>query len=335
MQAVLSDNVLSAFLDVEVGVPQGSVLGPTLFLLFLNDINNLKLHGRLNLYCDDSALFYDSTSDTVNCILMNDDLLVLNGYLNYKKLRPNETKTKIVHFRSYAKALNNDIPVVFNGKVIEVVNQLDYLGLRLDSHLSWRFHCERICKKIRPADAVGVLYKLKSVLPRMALMQIYFSFVHSHLSHMSLIWGHAPACYLKPIQVLQNRCLKSVYDLPMLTHTVDIYSQHVAGVLPVKGIHILSTLKFVRQVLNNELHHTITFRYKPSTRNLRNNTFLLKMFARNCFGGKQILIYGPRCFNRLPDDVRALSSTSKFIRAVKHELSSADSLDALLRFEII
>jgi hypothetical protein len=330
-QAVSANKILGSFKELKAGVPQGSVLGPTLFLLFFNDINLVRLHGRLNIYCDDSALFYSSSNDAQNCQLMNEDLEQLHNYFKFKKLVLNQNKTKIIHFHSHSKSLNNSVQVTYMDTPIEQVERFDYLGISFDSHLTWKYQCEDICKKIRPA--ASILFRLKRYLPTHALKQIYFSFVHNHLSYMSSIWGQAAAVHLKPIQVLQNRCLKTVYSLDRLTPSVDLYNHHAKGILPIKGLHLLSTLKFIRQVKNNEIYHTITFPYRSVTRNLRDNSLYLdSRIPQNSFGSRQLTIYGPWCFNKLNATTRSVSITTAFVRAVKDALAEPTMLEKLLKF---
>lgn len=247
---------MSEFKAMSHGVPQGSVLGPTLFLIFINDIANIPRHGKLSLYADDAVFFYEGASDSETARLINIDLAELSNYLHRKKLALNAKKTKVMHFHAYAKSLDGNTVIRANGVAIEIVQKLEYLGLTRDSHLSWSLHCAEVCKKLR--RVAGILYKVKSILPTESLLSLYFAFGHCHLKNMVKIWGHAPAAYLKPVQVLQNRCMKTIFGLDWLTSSVELYTLHAKNILPIKGLQLLSALKYVCQVRNNELHHTVT-----------------------------------------------------------------------------
>lgn len=329
VQLVSVNGVSSGFEKIGFGVPQGSVLGPTLFLIFVNDLQLLDLHGKLNLYADDAAIFYASCSDSENCGKMNEDLAKLSLYFASKRLTINEKKTKFMHFHSYSKALDNTAAVQVNGRTVERVTSFEYLGLVLDTHLSWDMHCAELCKRIRPI--AGILFKLKNTLPKEALLQIYFAFVHSHLNYMVGAWGHAPATNLKPVQVLQNRCLKLCYSLDRLTPSVDLYSGPAKGILPVKGLQILFVNKFVRQVLNNELHHTVSFPFRD-VRSLRDARPLQTCIVRTGFGHRKVSHFGPSSFNRLPIEIRSLNSTELFVKAVRRHLGTREAILKLLDF---
>lgn len=320
MQAVCINGVMSSFQTVTIGVPQGAVLGSTLFLIFFNDISYLRVQGRPSLFADDAAFFYTGKNDSETCRQMNQDLLVLSQYFRSKKLTMNLEKTKYINFHSHGKRLENLVQVQVDGHCVERVETFKYLGLTLDSHLNWKDHCDQLCKKIR--SVVGILYKLKPILPQNALLQIYFAFVHSHLNYMVAIWAHAPACYLKPVQILQNRCLKIIFGLDRLTPSVLIYTDHAKGILPIKGLQLLFTNKFVRQVLKDEIHHTLSFPTRELTRTMRNTRPLYEATIRTEFGRKRILYYGTKSFNELNSSTKAKPTSNAFVKAMKAEFSS-------------
>lgn len=327
-QATGIGDSLSGFQSVKYGVPQGSVLGPTLFLVFINDIKSLPLYGKLSLYADDSALFYASSTDSENCRRMTEDLNVLSRYFGHKILTLNGRKTCYMHFCSFSKALNHDIPVRVGNVTVERVETFVYLGLHLDTHLTWRAHCTELCRRVRPI--AGILFKLRRTLPPEVLMQIYYAFAHSHLSYMVSVWGHAPATILEPLQRLQNRCLKYCHGLERLTPTVDLYAVHVKNVLPIRGLHVAAVCRFVKQVRSEEIHHTVMFPNKPETRNLRPGEVLLQPFARTNFGKKRVTVFGPKCFNSLPAELRSERGTDRFVRRVKNLLHSRDKIETMV-----
>lgn len=318
-QAVSVNGVTSQMHQVTCGVPQGSVIGPTLFLMLMNDISAISLHGNMILYADDAALFYASEDENINYAKVNEDLESLQLFFSSKKLVLNVAKTKLMNFYRHSRHLQNLIHVHVRGEPIETVSTFEYLGLKLDSHLTWANHCSSLCRKLR--STAGVIFKLRKHLPRESLMSIYYAFAHSHLSYMTNIWGHAAATYLKPVQTLQNRCLKNALNLDRLTRSVALYTTHAKTILPVKGLFIFQLLKFVKQVDNSEVHHTIDFQPRVSNYNLRNVTSTFHYHtARTDLGQRQIAFAGPQAFNRLSHTTRLIRNTEKFLRAAKREL---------------
>lgn len=213
--------------------------------------------------------------------------------------------------------------------MVGVVENFGYLGLRMDSHLNWSLHCEQLCRRIR--SVVGILFKLRNILSLPALLQIYHSFVHSHLTYMVEIWADAPACYLRPLQVLQNRCLKIVYGLDVLTPSVLLYSHYAQGILPIKGLQELYINKFMKQVMNNEIHHTLDFPHRNLVRTIRNPRGLFETRPRTSFGSRMISSRGPRLYNELPRDIRDIRETRTFVRALKSKYCEPEYIERFLR----
>lgn len=328
VQVVSLDGVMSDFKTVNTGVPQGSVLGPTLFLIYINGLASAPLKGKLFMFADDTCLFYAGTDDVQNCLDMNADLLVLNEFFSANLLTLNKEKTKYIHLHSFAKKLKLTVPVVLNGVTLQRVENFEFLGLTIDSHLTWRGHCETVCKRVRPA--VAAIFRLQRTLPRSALWQIYFAFVHSHLSYMVEVWGLAAACHLKPVQVLQSRALKMVLGVSMLTSSKLLYGELVPNVLPVKGLNYLNACKFVKQVLNHEVHHTVVIPLRDIGRTLRNTRLLHSVQVITNFGHNQICHYGPKLFHKLPTPVQNIPATNKFVLEVKKFLKSPGFIDNII-----
>jgi hypothetical protein len=137
-----------------------------------------------------------------------------------------------------------------------------------------------------------------TTLPTDVLKLIYFSLVHSHLTHLCGISGLAANVHLKPVHILQNRALKTAYDLPILTNTLELFNDHVKTVLPVRALHYFQILKFVRQCLNNEILHNIQFEFDTNITNLRDNLRLMVPRVKTNFGRKRMVFLGPTKFKK-------------------------------------
>lgn len=103
---------------------------------------------------------------------------------------------------------------MFGIDTIEEVSTIRYLGLQLDSTLSWENHIKSVESKV--ASLCGMMYRVSSFVPRHALMKFYYGCVHSLFQYLIIAWGHACKSKLKKLQVLQNRCLKIIFKLPLL-----------------------------------------------------------------------------------------------------------------------
>lgn len=311
-----------------MGVPQGSVLGPTLFLIYLNDFGNVPLTGSLYMYADDAAVFYSGTDDSINCYNMNRDLYLMSRYFRSNLLTLNLDKTKYMHFHDHSIHLSNRIPVLLNGQMIESVSCVRYLGLELDSHLNFSNHINTLCRKV--CVTLAALYKVRDLLPQEVLRLIYFSLFHSHVVYLCSLWGQTFASYIRPLQVLQNRALKILYNLPPRTSTCELYSLHAKNVLPVRGIHELQIVKLVRQIMNDEIYHQTSFAMRSNAHSLRDTLRIGAPAVRTNLGSRQFSYAGPYTFNRLPSEIRGESQTLRFTNYVKKHLLSPAEIERLL-----
>lgn len=151
---------------------------------------------------------------------------------------------------------------------------------------------------------VGIIRKLSYFLPRKILLILYYSLIHCHFEYLCLIWGSAANFYLKPLQVLQNRCLKYIYRLSKQSNpTVELCDE--CKILPIKGIYCQQICSFVKSVLRESEYHTIVFNFidhNYETRYSSNN--LSYGYSLNNFGINRISIMGPQLFNRLPIELK-------------------------------
>lgn len=319
----------SSMRNVQMGVPQGSVLGPTLFLVFINDIQHLNLKGKPFFYADDASILYVGQNDDINAETMNDDLELLNEYCNKNKLTMNKSKTKCIHFHGSHVHLSKRVPILLDGELLETVGSIRYLGIILDEHLNFKNHCDEICKKM--SSGVAALFKTHHMLPVHVLKLIYFSLIHSHLNYLPNVWGVAANMHVKPLQVLQNRAFKLIHNLPRLTGTVSLFVDYVKDVLPVRGIKELSILKYTKEVLNDETYGNTSFEFRRTLGNRRDPYKLHKPKVLSLHGTKQAKSVGPSVHNHLPLSVRSINDTKKFMLSAKRFLLSQDEVSRLLK----
>lgn len=129
---------------------------------------------------------------------------------------------------------------------------------------------------------------------------------------------------------MQNRALKFVCGLPVLTSSVELYSLHARNVLPIRGLHEYEVLKFVKQALNDEILHDTYFDFKCPPMALRDNLLLDRPRSITNLGCKRISSIGPFYFNKLPRELRAVERTSEFLSEVKNFLLREQTIMRLL-----
>lgn len=156
----------------------------------------------------------------------------------------------------------------------------------MDKFLIWDEHVKNLCSKL--SCRVGLLKKLSYFLPRKVLLLLYYSLNHCHIENLCIAWGSACKIHLKPLQVLQNRALKFIFNLPMQFPS-DLYFK--TRILPIKGIFNLQTCILVKDILAEKCFHNIVL--QPICHTSRINV-----------GKNKITCIGPDLFNHLPTDLQ-------------------------------
>ena len=270
-QIVEFDGFLSKSLEIKTGVPQGSVLGPFLFSIYINDLPVSTNLFKMIMYADDTSLFCDINNIQNPEITLNAELLKITDWLAANKLSLNASNTKFMVFHSDKKIVR--YPKLFiNDVKIERVDCFNFLGLQLNHNLKWNKHISHVSLKI--TKITGLLHKLKLKFPTSILKSIYNTLLLPHINYCILTWGSQ----IDKLHKLQKRAIRNVTKSDYRAHTEPLCKEH--NLLKVHDIYYLAVLKFYSKLVNNNLPHyfssfTPQFSAGQQNYNLRNPTMQL------------------------------------------------------------
>lgn len=306
-QFVRINNTCSSEKNVNCGVPQGSILGPSLFLLYINSISCLSLDGKIKLYADDTVLVYTgNNSSTIKAQIQN-DLTKLEQWLVTHKLTLNVKKSSYMFIQKHKNEDRSSID--FGTKKLEYSSTIKYLGLYLDETLSWQAHTEILRKKL--SAPIGILKRLSYSVPKYLVRSLYFCLIHCHLQYLTVLWYPTFQNLVKPLKILQNKAIKNIYNLPIRYNTDMLYKNF--NIMPLENIYKFQVSFYIHQIICKTRHSNLTLDLRSDIHNYNtrqsNYINLLRFSSTN--GQNSIFYRGVTIYNNIPLEIRALD-TNRF-----------------------
>ncbi|XP_061607052.1 small fragment nuclease isoform X1 [Phyllopteryx taeniolatus] len=221
-QSVSVNNCRSESLRLTSGVPQGSILGPLLFSLYINDLPTVCSEAECVMYADDTVFFVHGRSkDTVAAKLTN-TMSCVTTWLQECCLQLNVSKTVGMYFTK-TNRVSPDPDILVNGEKMQIVSQYKYLGLIIDSQLSFKAHIDKLCKniKLNLANFRAIRNEMSTEAAKIYL----HSMILSHFNYCITSWSQAGQNAKKPLEVLYKQVIKVMDKKPRHYHHCAIFKK--------------------------------------------------------------------------------------------------------------
>ena len=320
-QYVTYNSVKSTREKVNCGVPQGSILGPLLFLLYINDLSSVSEYCYSVLFADDTNVFISGENIDVLCSRLNEELECIREWLCCNKLSLNVSKTHYMIFTPRNKIVH-DIDVKIHGVSVERVYATKFLGVIIDSKLTWKPHVEYICQKL--SKCAGIIAKARRKLHRSSLITLYYSFAYPYLIYCNHVWGNNYASTLEKIMIVQKRLIRTITCSPYRAHTAPLF--YANRLLETSDINTYITGTFMYRFVNDNLPDIFEgFCVRNRDRNVhqynvRNADELYVPYARLDIRKFSIKISGAKLWNVLPNYIKESSSVAVFKQNLRNYL---------------
>jgi hypothetical protein len=330
-QYVNFNNNKSELKSTICGVPQGSILGPLLFILYINDITNTSTMLDFILFADDTTILY-SSDDIVNKVpLINKELSEVTNWFKANKLSVNASKTNYMvmgtpRMTSIDKSddctLQRNIDIILENTSLQRVTSTKFLGVLIDENLTWKNHIGGISKTI--SRNIGIINKLKFFMPEHILRTLYYTLVLPYLNYGILIWGDTCKTYLEKLHKLQKWAMRTISNSHYRSHSEPIF--HKYDILKIYDSYKLELGAFMYKYSTNQLPNSFDnfftkrsdiHSYHTRSRDKYNHTRNKKVFT-----DQSIRTTGPLIWNSLNDNIKLAHSIKQFRNKYKSNLIS-------------
>ena len=317
-QFIQYGDIESELLEVLCGVPQGSVLGPLLFIVYINDLEKCSKFEAV-LFADDAALnIHDKQLNRLQKE-MNSEAKHLHEWFIANKLTLNLKKTKFMLFNRQKLKANamRKFRLNINKMNIEQVDEIKYLGVYLDNKLNWHKHIENLCTKL--SRTAGVMYKFRKRFPLKVKLLIYNSLVASCLNYGIMCWGTSQSTLINKLQSMQNKVIRYMTNIPQSIRVEQKFKQ--LNILNIRELFFIETSKFMHKLSKKTLPGVfdecfMNIDHSHDTRSRVRTQYILPNPNTN-LGKKSFKFFGIKIWSKLDQTTKSITNNKSFSTHLK------------------
>ena len=316
-QYVLFNGIPSSLQNISHGVPQGSILGPLLFILYINDIVNCSDILKFILFADDTNLFYSNRDIVTLMSTLNAELHKLSNWFRANRLCLNVKKSNYISFgyKHLPKGIKS-FSFRLDGNQLQQVEYTKFLGVYIDSKLNWKEHVAYV--KLKISRGLGIMSRVRNILPRKVMLMLYHTLIYPYLVYCNIAWGSAKVSVLNKLLILQKRAVRLCTGSDYLSPSSVLFKR--LCLLKISDINKLHTGMFMFKFKNNMLPiscmNHVALCDTVSLYAIRKKSCFRFDNYRTTIREQSISIRGPKLWELLPNNVKDINNIQAFKRSL-------------------